>query len=69
MSKTSSVIVVGAGIAGLAAASRLQSFGYTVTVLEGRDRHYIFSSVKALERDPKSSARYDNASSDKFSSS
>ena len=38
MSKTSSVIVVGAGIAGLAAASRLQSFGYTVTVLEGRDR-------------------------------
>jgi len=38
MSKTSSVIVVGAGIAGLAAASRLQSFGYTVIVLEGRDR-------------------------------
>ncbi|MBM0741318.1 FAD-dependent oxidoreductase [Phormidium sp. CLA17] len=38
MSKTTRVIVVGAGIAGLAAASRLQSFGYTVTVLEGRDR-------------------------------
>jgi monoamine oxidase len=38
MSKTTRVIVVGAGIAGLAAASRLQSFGYSVVVLEGRDR-------------------------------
>jgi monoamine oxidase len=38
MSKTTRVIVVGAGIAGLAAASRLQSFGYSVMVLEGRDR-------------------------------
>jgi len=32
------VIVVGAGASGLAAASRLVAAGYTVTVLEGRDR-------------------------------
>lgn len=32
------ILVVGAGIAGLAAARRLQSAGYTVVVLEGRDR-------------------------------
>lgn len=33
-----SVLVVGAGIAGLAAAERLHSTGHAVTVLEGRDR-------------------------------
>lgn len=32
------VIVVGAGASGLAAATRLVAAGYTVTVLEGRDR-------------------------------
>ncbi|NES21736.1 MAG: NAD(P)-binding protein [Symploca sp. SIO3E6] len=32
------VLVIGAGIAGLAAARKLQSQGKTVTVLEGRDR-------------------------------
>lgn len=32
------VLVVGAGIAGLAAAAGLQARGFTVTVLEGRDR-------------------------------
>ena len=32
------VVVVGAGIAGLAAAKQLQSYGYEVLVLEGRDR-------------------------------
>ncbi|MBN8634992.1 MAG: FAD-dependent oxidoreductase, partial [Anaerolineae bacterium] len=32
------ILVIGAGIAGLAAARRLQTAGYTVIVLEGRDR-------------------------------
>jgi len=32
------VIVIGAGIAGLAAARRLKAFGFDVLVLEGRDR-------------------------------
>lgn len=36
---TETVIVVGAGIAGLAAARELVDAGYAVTVLEGRDRH------------------------------
>src|SRR5262249_22885193 len=33
-----SVLVVGAGVAGLAAARELKARGYRVTVLEGRDR-------------------------------
>ena len=37
-SSAGSVLVIGAGIAGLAAATELQSRGYTVTLLEGRDR-------------------------------
>jgi monoamine oxidase len=34
----SSVIIVGAGVAGLAAATRLVNAGHDVTILEGRDR-------------------------------
>lgn len=33
-----SVVIIGAGLAGLAAARQLQSFGFKVVVLEGRDR-------------------------------
>lgn len=36
--KYGSIIVIGAGIAGLAAAQQLTSFGFEVTVLEARDR-------------------------------
>lgn len=36
--KTGKVIVIGAGIAGLAAAQQLKSFGMDVTVIEARDR-------------------------------
>ncbi|KAG7166233.1 Lysine-specific histone demethylase 1A-like [Homarus americanus] len=36
--KYGSIIVIGAGIAGLAAAQQLTSFGFEVTVLESRDR-------------------------------
>jgi monoamine oxidase len=45
------VLVVGAGISGLAAAKTLQSYGYTVVVLEGRDRigGRVWSSRKWAE--------------------
>jgi len=36
--KYGKVIVIGAGIAGLAAAQQLQQFGLEVIVLEARDR-------------------------------
>src|SRR5690349_601745 len=36
--KDRSVIVIGAGAAGLAAAKELRANGFTVTVIEGRDR-------------------------------
>ncbi len=32
------VIIIGAGISGLAAASRLNELGYNVTILESRNR-------------------------------
>jgi lysine-specific histone demethylase 1 len=35
---TGKVVVIGAGIAGLAAAQQLKSFGMEVVVLEARDR-------------------------------
>ena len=38
MDQTPSVVIVGAGIAGLAAASKLATTGITVSVLEARDR-------------------------------
>jgi monoamine oxidase len=37
-SRSQKVLVIGAGIAGLAAAQKLQQNGFPVTVLEGRDR-------------------------------
>ena len=37
-SETAGVLIVGAGIAGLAAANELASSGLNVTVLEARDR-------------------------------
>jgi monoamine oxidase len=37
-SRSQKVLVIGAGIAGLAAAQKLQKNGFQVTVLEGRDR-------------------------------
>ncbi|MEW5303197.1 MAG: hypothetical protein WDW36_005913 [Sanguina aurantia] len=36
--RANSVIVIGAGLAGLAAARQLKNWGYNVVVLEGRDR-------------------------------
>lgn len=38
MNRSRSVVIVGAGVAGLAAASKLAADGITVTVLEARDR-------------------------------
>lgn len=35
---SSDVVVVGAGLAGLAAARRLETLGHTASVLEARDR-------------------------------
>lgn len=37
-SQQQKVLIIGAGIAGLAAAKQLQQYGFQVTVLEGRDR-------------------------------
>lgn len=38
MEQKETIIVIGAGMAGIAAAKQLQSFGYKVIVLEARDR-------------------------------
>jgi monoamine oxidase len=38
MHKEEKIFIVGAGIAGIAAAQKLQSHGYTVTIFEARDR-------------------------------
>ena len=38
MSKKNKVLVIGAGISGLAAAKNLNDSGYDVTVLEAKDR-------------------------------
>jgi protoporphyrinogen oxidase len=49
------VIVVGAGLAGLAAASRLQSLGCRVTVFEARERHggkHARESLGGLQYEP-----------------
>lgn len=54
MNYDADVIVVGAGAAGLAAASELQSLGYKVAVLEARERiggrvHTLFDGEQAIE--------------------
>ena len=38
MSKKNKVLVIGAGISGLAAAKNLNDSGYDVTILEAKDR-------------------------------
>lgn len=51
-----SVIVIGAGLAGLAAARQLLSFGFKVTVLEGRKRAGGRVYTKKMEGSSKSAA-------------
>ena len=38
LSNSKSILIVGAGIAGIAAAKYLQDFGFDVTILEGSNR-------------------------------